>query len=256
MTLLSVNVNKIALLRNSRKGNIPHLLELVAECVNAGAGGITVHPRPDQRHIRPQDAVDISEAIDTEFNLEGNPLCEPAGTYPGLVAIAERVLPTQCTLVPDSEGQSTSDHGWDLKRYRQQILPIIARLKDLGIRVSVFVDPVIEQIKLARNLGADRIELFTGPYAAAYEHGDTTIVLDAYRKAAEAASGVGLGINAGHDLNLKNLRPFLAVGQILEVSIGHALIADALKWGLSDTIRRYRLVLAGEKQEQQPFIAS
>ncbi len=243
MTLLSVNVNKIALLRNSRDIGIPSVTEAAGICVEAGADGITVHPRPDQRHIRPSDVYELSEMLTVEFNIEGNPFAEAAGDYPGFMAIVRRVKPAQCTLVPDTPGQLTSDHGWDLIKDGQRVQPIIDELKDLGIRVSLFMDPVADQIDRASQLRADRIELYTEPYARAHERGTVEEVFQRYAAAAEHAQSAGLGVNAGHDLNLDNLGEFCSIPGILEVSIGHALICDALKMGLHTAVKEYLKVL-------------
>jgi pyridoxine 5-phosphate synthase len=245
MTVLSVNVNKIALLRNSREIGIPDVLEAARTCIDAGAGGITVHPRPDQRHIRPTDVYELAEMLSSEFNIEGNPFAGPTDGYPGFMAIARRVQPTQCTLVPDSPGQLTSDHGWDLSKGPDRLEPLIRELQDLGIRVSLFMDPDPDQIELAGALGTDRIELYTESYARAYESGQVEEAIERYALAAEKAREVGLGVNAGHDLNLDNLARFCSIGEILEVSIGHALIVDALKMGLHRTVEEYLKVLSG-----------
>jgi pyridoxine 5-phosphate synthase len=227
-TKLSVNINKIATLRNTRPNlNIPDLIALGRVALEAGAHGLTVHPRPDQRHIRASD-VDpvahlVAEFADREFNIEGNPF---EGDY---MAHCRRTRPTQATLVPDESGQSTSDHGWDLRRDGDRVRPIVAELKSLGIRVSLFLDPDPSMVDLAAAVGADRIELYTEPYAAAFARGD-----------ASAAKAYAETLNAGHDLNLHNLAPFLAaVPGVQEVSIGHALIGDALEFGLAATVRKY-----------------
>lgn len=237
MTKLSVNVNKVATLRNTRPSlDIPSVVRCARICLEAGAHGITVHPRPDQRHVRPHDVDDIVTLLrdfpHAEFNIEGNPFID-------YLPIVEKARPTQATLVPDSVEASTSDHGWDLKKDLARVKPIVDRLKKQGIRVSLFMDPVVENISLARDAGADRVELYTEPYAAAFARGDAHAA-DAYAKAAERALACGLEVNAGHDLNLENLPPFLArVRGVAEVSIGHALIGDALEFGLAETVRRY-----------------
>jgi pyridoxine 5-phosphate synthase len=241
-TKLSVNVNKVATLRNARSIDIPSVAHCARLCLDAGAHGITVHPRPDERHIRPDDvdvlAVLLREYPHAELNIEGNP-------FHGVVALAEKYRPAQCTLVPDSETQATSDHGWDLATDAKRLEPIVARLRELGCRTSLFMDADPKSMAMAREVGADRVELYTEPYAAAFARGDTTQALASFAEAAMAAREVGLGINAGHDLNLANLGPFLAaVEGITEVSIGHALIADALEYGLADTVRKY-LAIAG-----------
>lgn len=248
MTALSVNLNKIALLRNSRDGDYPSVLAHATRCVKAGADGITVHPRPDQRHIRAADCRVLADALDVELNIEGNPFAGPMASdragvadHPGFMAIVREVLPAQCTLVPDSQDQLTSDHGFDLRLDAQRLAPIIDELQGLGIRVSLFMDPVEPQIRLARDLGADRIELYTGPYAAAWgDPAQRDRVFARYRHAADIAGELGLGLNAGHDLNLENLGHFASrLPGLLEVSIGHAFTVDCLELGLQETVRRY-----------------
>ena len=249
MIALSVNVNKIALLRNSRAGNYPDVVAHARTCIEAGADGITVHPRPDQRHIRPGDVTALAALTAThprlEFNIEGNPFAPPQGDYPGLLALVESTRPQQCTLVPDSNDQLTSDHGFDLRRSAETLAPILERLKQLGVRSSLFMDPDVEQLTLAAQLGADRIELYTGPYAAAWKEPKRRAELfQNYRTAAEHAASLGLGLNAGHDLNLDNLGLFATVPGLLEVSIGHALIVDAIDQGLKNAVRAYKNVLS------------
>lgn len=244
MVALSVNLNKIALLRNSRPGNYPDVAAHGAQCLAAGAAGLTVHPRPDQRHIRPDDVHTLSALVarhpGREFNIEGNPFAPAAGTYPGLLTLVAQTRPHQCTLVPDTTAQLTSDHGFDLVRDSAELAPVIAELKRLDVRVSLFMDPDPVQIERAAALGADRIELYTGPYAAACLVGAGRAALAPYRQAAERAAELGLGVNAGHDLNLDNLPAFAAaLPQLLEVSIGHALIVDALAMGLSSAVIAY-----------------
>jgi pyridoxine 5-phosphate synthase len=245
-TALSVNLNKIALLRNSREGNFPCVVEHAKLCLEAGADGITVHPRPDQRHIRPHDVYDLAELVrplkDIEFNVEGNPFAESLGDYPGFIELVEATKPDQCTLVPDSNDQLTSDHGFDLTRSGDALRPIIKRLQDQGIRVSLFMDPDVEQINLAKAVGADRIELYTGPYAEAYklQSDELESIYQAHYQAAEAANALGLGVNAGHDLNLDNLGKYRGIPQLLEVSIGHALTVDSLAMGMKTAVERYR----------------
>lgn len=234
MPQLSVNLNKIALLRNSRTLGIPSVLDAARTCINAGAAGITVHPRPDERHIRISDVHELAEMISVEFNIEGNP-------FPEFMALVRGVRPTQCTLVPDSPGQFTSDHGWDITQQGKRLKPIVAELQDLGIRVSLFMDPDINQIEQVAALGADRIELYTEPYAAAYGSSQAADVLAHYAEATARAQALGLGVNAGHDLNLENLPDFCAIPDILECSIGHALIADALWMGLEEAVKRYNI---------------
>jgi len=244
MTQLSVNVNKIALLRNSRNIGIPSVTRAAQICVDAGAYGITVHPRPDQRHIRPTDVYDLREMLTVEFNIEGNPFAEKAGEYPGFMEIVRDVKPTQCTLVPDKPGQLTSDHGWDLKGDNERLVGIIDELKSMNIRVSLFMDPDCDQIELAAKCGTDRVELYTEPYARAFEKADHQQILEQYFRAAAKAQDLALGVNAGHDLNLKNLRTFCTIEDILEVSIGHALISDALEMGLEATVKAYLGILS------------
>jgi len=251
MTLLSVNVNKIALLRNSRNIGIPSVTRAAEICVEAGAAGITVHPRPDQRHIRPADVFELAEMLSVEFNIEGNPFAGPEGTYPGFMAIVRRVKPAQCTLVPDTPGQLTSDHGWDLSTGAERLAPIVDELKSLAIRISLFMDPDPAQIKRAAECGVDRVELYTEPYARAFEKGSPEASLRKYAGAAKAAQDAGLGVNAGHDLNLKNLGSFCsAVPNVLEVSIGHALISEALEMGLSETVKAYLRILSSSAQAE------
>ena len=236
-TKLSVNVNKVATLRNTRPHlGVPSVVRAAAICLDAGAHGVTVHPRPDRRHITPADVRDISQLLrrypHVEFNIEGNP-------FHDYMELVREVRPTQCTLVPDEVGAATSDHGWDLSRDADRLRPVVDALKALGCRVSLFMDPDAAQVVRAAALGADRVELYTEPYARAFEAGAADAA-DAYASAARAAMAAGLGINAGHDLNLPNLPPFLQrVPDVLEVSIGHALIADALEMGLAETVRRY-----------------
>ncbi len=251
MTALSVNVNKVAWLRNARGGSRPDLSETTRTVIKAGANGITVHPRPDQRHIRPQDVIDIQAVIsatnEVEFNIEGNPTAEPRENgYPGFYQLVEAAKPDQCTLVPDTEHQLTSDHGWELREATtfDSVRSIIAKYQDLGTRVSLLIDPDPDQISRARDVGADRIELYTGPYAdsvATYgiDSKEADKQWELYRRAVIHAKERGLGINAGHDLNLANLTRFCSIGDIDEVSIGHALIADALDHGLAVTVERY-----------------
>lgn len=242
---LSVNLNKIALLRNSREGNYPCVIEHAHTCLAAGADGITVHPRPDQRHIRPDDVYNLAEMLksqpDIEFNIEGNPFAGPQGTYPGFIELARQVKPHQCTLVPDSDEQLTSDHGFDLTTSGDRLRPIIKELQQLGCRVSLFMDPIPEQIRLAKQVGADRIEFYTGPFAEAFKDQVPNLeeLLQSYVDAANVAIKEGLGINAGHDLNLLNLPLFCDVPGLQEVSIGHALTVDAIAMGMSEAVRRY-----------------
>jgi pyridoxine 5-phosphate synthase len=233
MTKLSVNINKIATLRNSRGGNNPDLVKVAMDAERFGAEGITVHPRPDERHIRYQDVFDLKKVIHTEFNIEGNPK---------ELKFVELVLankPAQVTLVPDAEGQLTSNHGWDTIKHQSYLKDIIAEFKSAGIRVSIFVDPAEEMVEAAQETGTDRIELYTEAYATNY-HQDREKAIAPYIKAAEIANKLGLGINAGHDLDLHNLQYFSQnIPGLLEVSIGHALICDALYYGLENTIQMY-----------------
>lgn len=246
MTRLSVNVNKIAMLRNSRNIGIPSVTRAAGICVQAGAAGITVHPRPDQRHIRPGDVDELAAMLTTvEFNIEGNPFSGPEGSYPGFMQIIRKARPTQATLVPDDPGQLTSDHGWDLgDANRRRLSPLIAEMKALGVRVSLFMDAGAN-MRAAAALGADRVELYTEPYASAFAAGEAGEALRAFAASAAAAQDAGLGVNAGHDLSLANLGAFVAaVPDVLEVSIGHALIAEALEMGLAATVKAYLKILA------------
>ena len=248
MTALSINLNKIALIRNSRVGNFPNILDFAETCIDCGVDGITVHPRPDQRHIRPNDVRQLAQLVaplkEVEFNIEGNPLADPLGEYPGLLSLVEETLPEQCTLVPDSDSQLTSDHGFDLESQGDRLKPIIAQIKSMGVRVSLFMDPDLEQIKLASKVGADRIELYTGPYAAAWGTEALELIFEQHFKAAELASSLGLGVNAGHDLNLINLDHYASIPDLLEVSIGHAFTVDSLKMGMVPALRAYQALLA------------
>jgi pyridoxine 5-phosphate synthase len=240
MTKLSVNLNKVALLRNSRAIGIPSVTHVARICIRAGAQGITLHPRPDERHAKPSDVYELAELLmetpAVELNVEGNP-------FPQFMEIVRRVKPTQCTLVPDSPEAVTSDHGWNLDEDRERLKPIIEELKRLGIRVSLFMDADSPHIEKVKEIGADRIELYTEPYAAAYGSDDSETVFERFRLAAEKAQGFGLGVNAGHDLNLENLGKFCSIPNVLEVSIGHALIADALELGLFDAVGAYLKIL-------------
>ena len=234
MTRLSVNINKIATLRNSRGGNNPDLIQVALDCERFGAQGITVHPRPDERHIRYADVYALKKAVKTEFNIEGNPL------EASFVELVLAVKPEQVTLVPDALGQITSNHGWDTIEHQELLKRLIAPFKEAGIRTSIFVDPVLEMVEAAATTGTDRIELYTEPYANDFPTNPTQAVAS-YRKAAFRAHQLGLGINAGHDLSLENLAFFQAnVNPLDEVSIGHALICDALYYGLENTIQLYR----------------
>ena len=236
-TALSVNVNKIALLRNQRPLGIPDVVRLAAMALEAGAHGITVHPRPDERHIRHRDAVELASLLrawpQAEFNIEGNPLHN-------LMPIVRELRPQQATFVPDAAEQSTSDHGWDLARDGSQLAPLIDEAHALGVRVSLFMDADPTAMAVARGVGADRVELYTEPYARAFATPRQSASLVAFAAAAAAAQREGLGVNAGHDLNRDNLAAFLAaVPGVLEVSIGHAFVADALELGMAGAVRAY-----------------
>ena len=237
-TALSVNVNKVALLRNTRHLGIPSVTRAARICLEAGAQGITIHPRPDQRHIRSEDVYELQALMkqwpQAEFNIEGNPT-------QNLMDFIRDTRPHQATFVPDSEDQFTSDHGWNFPQDAERLEPLIAECRQLGVRVSLFMDPVPAQMAAARAVGADRVELYTEPYAAAWGTADQEAQLQAYAAAAQAALDAGLGINAGHDLSRDNLAAFVArVPGLLEVSIGHALIADALELGYAQTVRAYQ----------------
>lgn len=251
MIALSVNLNKIALIRNSRPGNYPDLVAHGRVCLDAGAHGLTVHPRPDQRHVRPGDLRQLAPLCKSregiEFNVEGNPFSTPRGDYPGLLPLVLETRPHQCTLVPDSNEQLTSDHGFDLKKDGARLQPIIEQLKAANIRVSLFMDPDLEQISLANQLGADRIELYTGPYAEAVAQQSPQLetIFAAHVAAAEHARQLGLGINAGHDLNLINLPRYRTLPGLQEVSIGHALTVDAIAMGLDNAVSAYLQCLGG-----------
>lgn len=249
MTALSVNVNKIAVLRNSRGGREPSVSAAALTAIEAGCAGITVHPRPDLRHIRPDDVLELARLTRTrvEFNIEGNPFAPAHGQYPGLLALVAAARPEQVTLVPDGDAQLTSDHGFDLRRDAAALRPIIADLKACGARVSLFMDAGAEALELAAEIGADRIELYTGPFADAFAAGDASLALADCAATAAAARALGLGVNAGHDLSQSNLAAFLGgVPGVEEVSIGHALISEALYDGLRETVRRYLGILAAD----------
>lgn len=246
-TALSVNLNKIAVLRNSRGGGEPDLLRAAIACLDAGAHGLTVHPRPDARHIRADDVhalAGLCRDRGVEFNVEGNPFAPPRDGYPGLLALCDATRPAQVTLVPDSDGQLTSDHGFDFARDGEALRPLVAAFKALGCRVSVFVDVGDPHVARAADCGADRVELYTGPYAEAHAAGDARGALDLAADTARRAQVAGLAVNAGHDLNQANLGAFLAaVPEVREVSIGHALIGEALYAGLDATVRAYRRIV-------------
>lgn len=242
VTNLSVNLNKVALLRNTRALGIPSVTRAAKIVLEAGANGITVHPRPDGRHVRADDVRELADLLrawpDAEYNVEGNP-------FHNLLEFVRDVRPHQCTLVPDESGQFTSDHGWDLPRDNERLKPVIEELKTLGVRVSLFMDAEPDAIAQAKLIGADRIELYTEPYAQAFGTPNQAKELNRFADAAKVANELGLGVNAGHDLNLDNLPIFLhTVPRVLEVSIGHALIADALELGLAETVRRYQAAIA------------
>lgn len=237
MTTLSVNINKIATIRNARGGNMPDVIKAALDCEKFGAQGITVHPRPDERHIRYKDVTDLKPLLTTEFNIEGNPI----DSFTELVL---SVKPAQVTLVPDAANVLTSNAGWDTITHKKYLQEICKKFKDAGIRVSIFVDPVEEMVKHAADTGCDRVELYTEAYASGYMK-NREQAIEPYYKAALAANECGLGLNAGHDLNLDNLKYFAqTIPGLLEVSIGHALICDALYLGLENTIAAYRRELS------------
>lgn len=241
VTALSVNLNKVALLRNTRSLGIPRVAQAATIALEAGAQGITVHPRPDERHIRAHDVFELAELLtqwpQVEFNIEGNP-------FHNLMDFVRRVRPHQCTFVPDSPDQATSDHGWSFPDDAERLRPLIAEARALGVRVSLFMDPLPEAMAAARELQADRVELYTESYARAHGTSEQAAVTARFAAAGEAARRQGLGLNAGHDLNRDNLTDFLlAVQGVQEVSIGHALIADALELGLRDTVKAYLLCI-------------
>lgn len=247
MTSLSVNLNKIAVLRNSRGGRMPDVVQAGQACLDAGAHGLTVHPRPDARHIRADDVHALSLLCaerGVELNVEGNPFAPPREGYPGLLALCDAARPAQVTLVPDGDGQLTSDHGFDFTRDGGSLAPLIASFKALGCRVSVFVDVGDPSVAMAAALGADRVELYTGPYAEAFAAGDASAAIAAAAATARDAQANGLAVNAGHDLDIANLGAFLSnVPDVREVSIGHALIGEALYAGLDATVRGYRRIV-------------
>jgi pyridoxine 5-phosphate synthase len=235
-TKLSVNINKVALVRNSRGANRPDLKQVAQDLVRFGADGITVHPRPDERHVRRSDVYELPQVLDVEFNVEGFPSDE-------FLKMIEDVKPAQCTLVPDPPGALTSDSGWDTKTHKHFLLEVIQRLEAAGVRSSIFISTDLEMIEAARIIGTNRIELYTEPYAEAFARGDRSPV-EAFARAAAFGHELGLGINAGHDLNLDNLEFFATeVPHLDEVSIGHALICDAMYLGFEETVRRYQACL-------------
>lgn len=236
MTQLSVNINKIATLRNARGGNVPNLLKVTKDIQHFGAQGITVHPRPDERHIRYQDVLDLKPVVTTEFNIEGNPISK-------FIDLVLKVKPTQVTLVPDAEDAITSNAGWDTLKHKDFLKEVISEFKQNGIRTSIFVDPDIMIIENAAATGADRIELYTEDYATQFAKGDKDVV-KIYAECARIATNSGMGVNAGHDLSLENIGFFKEhVPGLLEVSIGHALITEALYLGLETTIQKYLKLL-------------
>ena len=235
MTHLSVNVNKIATLRNARGGNNPDVIKVALDCEKFGADGITVHPRPDERHITYKDVQDLKKVLNTEFNIEGNP------TEEKFVKLVLDTKPHQVTLVPDAQGQLTSDHGWDTVKHQDYLIKMIALFKNAGIRVSIFVDPITSMVEAAATTGTDRIELYTESYATAFTNGLQETAVEPYKQASLLAHQLGLGINAGHDLDLQNLAFFKkSIPHLNEVSIGHALVCDSLYLGLHNTIQLYK----------------
>lgn len=236
MTLLSVNLNKVALIRNSRGKNTPDVLQVALDCVRFGADGITMHPRPDERHARKADIFALKEALSVELNVEGYPSED-------FLRMIEQVKPAQCTLVPDAPDALTSNAGWDTQKHKPYLLDIILRLQAAGVRTSIFVEPDLDAVEGAREIGTDRIELYTEDYASQFAEGNPAAV-EPYARAAAYAHELGLDINAGHDLNTHNLAHFAQqVPHLAEVSIGHALVSDALYWGLETTIQRYKACL-------------
>ncbi len=235
MTHLSVNINKIATLRNARGGNNPDVIKVALDCEKFGADGITVHPRPDERHITYKDVHNLKKVLTTEFNIEGNP------TEEKFVKLVLDTKPHQVTLVPDVQGQLTSDHGWDTVKHQDYLIKTIALFKNAGIRVSIFVDPITSMVEAAATTGTDRIELYTESYASAFTKGLQETAVEPYKQAALLAHQLGLGINAGHDLDLQNLAFFKkSIPHLDEVSIGHALVCDSLYLGLHNTIQLYK----------------
>jgi len=246
-TALSVNLNKVALVRNTRHLGIPSVTRAAALCLEAGAQGITVHPRPDARHIRADDVHELHKLLQfwtgREFNIEGNP-------FHNLMDFVRDLRPHQCTFVPDSEGQFTSDHGWNFPADAERLRPLVAEAKSLGVRVSLFMDPLPQQMAAVKSIGADRVELYTESYATAWGTARQAEVVAAFADTARAAHAAGLGVNAGHDLNRDNLADFLrAVPGVEEVSIGHALIADALEMGYAATVKAYLAAIGAPSGE-------
>jgi pyridoxine 5-phosphate synthase len=245
MTNLSVNLNKIALIRNSRGNNFPSVIEFAKKFIDLGANGITLHPRPDERHIKRQDVIELSELLkdypDVELNVEGY----PSRDYMTLI---EDIRPDQCTIVPDSINQLTSDHGWDIIKEKVFLRKIVNSIKKAGCRASIFVDPNIKQIKLVPETGADRIELYTESFAALFGSSLSDKIFNKYKASAETAQEMGIGVNAGHDLNLKNLPKFLEIDGILEVSIGHALTVECIEIGMKEVIQRYLTICTNKNR--------
>lgn len=237
MTKLSININKIATLRNARGGNVPNVVKFAMDCERFGVDGITVHPRPDERHITLQDVYDLAPVVNTEFNIEGY----PDARFMKMVAA---IKPAQATLVPDPPHVLTSNTGWDVIKNKSLLIDIINQLHDYGVRVSIFLNPELDQVEAAKLSGTDRIEFYTGPYADHYQQ-DKHLAIAAYVSAAQAAHAIGLGINAGHDLSLQNLKFFKqSLVHLDEVSIGHAIISDALYYGIENTIQMYKRLLS------------
>lgn len=233
MTKLSVNINKVATIRNSRGGNIPNIIQVAVDCQLFGADGITVHPRPDERHIRYSDVYDLQAKVSTEFNIEGNPT-------PEFISLIRKIRPTQVTLVPDEPTALTSNIGWNTIAHQDFLTEIVSEFQSIGVRTSLFVNPDIEMIKAASKIGTDRIELFTGPYAEQFKSNKEQAIAP-FLEAANCAKKLGLGVNAGHDLNLDNLNYlYTNIPWLKEVSIGHSLISDALYIGLEKTIKAYK----------------
>ncbi len=245
MTNLSVNLNKIALIRNSRGNNFPSVIEFAKKFIDLGANGITLHPRPDERHIKRQDVIELSELLkdypDVELNVEGY----PSRDYMTLI---EDIRPDQCTIVPDSINQKTSDQGWDKIKEKEFLRKIVNSIKKAGCRASIFVDPNIKQIKLVPETGADRIELYTESFAALFGSSLSDKIFNKYKASAETAQEMGIGVNAGHDLNLKNLPKFLEIDGILEVSIGHALTVECIEIGMKEVIQRYLTICTNKNR--------
>ena len=254
MPVLSVNLNKVALLRNARGGDVPSVVDAAETVLATGAAGITVHPRPDQRHIRPDDVANLAQMLRAragiEYNIEGNPFADArANGYPGFDALIESARPEQATLVPDSDNQLTSDHGFDLRGDNRALIEKIQRYQSCGARVALFMDPELAQIDLAKHIGADRIELYTGPFAEAVSREGAQSAaaqssFERFQQAARHAQQIGLGVNAGHDLDLPNLPLFCKIQELQEVSIGHALIARALERGLAATVQDFLTAIA------------